>query len=383
MSIRQKLLIVFPDYHFPYSPTVINLYDLLSQKFDVKILALEPLSFLKKQNTETRNVEYINVSQEMKKLNNKLSYFLIRIITKLFFRTLGKVPPNQIQAAILLWKKIYNLKVNHVIAVDFLGLWLVQWVFGKGHFVSLEIDQNNPFYQSIDPQKISSVIIQTEDRYQYLFPQQKLTRFLVQNAPIYQPLRERPFERKGLIFCGTALPEFGIYYCLNFLAEYPEFILTIRGGIRNAVKSKIQTDYGYLIEEKRLILDETYLERDELAEYLSQFLIGFCFYDLEILSQYYDVFNYITVPSGKLFNYYGAGVPVVGSDLPGLSSVKEFETGVLINDFSPRSIKQAIDAISRDQARLSENCFKAAEYYSFDKALKPFEDFLLEHSITR
>lgn len=380
--MKKKLLIVFSDLHLPYSPTVINLYDTLSKNFDVNIVAFKTIDYMDKQKSENRNIDYVTLSENRNSLRNKVIYFLIVIAIKLgFLKPIKYLYPDKrlkaVKRAFLLWNKIRNLKIDEVIAVDFLSLWVVQIVFGKGHLLSLEINKEDSFYKIVDKQKIKSVIIQTEERYQYLFPDLKLNKFLVQNAPIYQPLISVPPVRKGLVFCGTAVPEFGIYHCLDFLVEYQEFVLTIRGGVREDVKNKIQNYYQNLLIEKRLFLDNSYIEQDELSGYLSQFYIGFCFYDLEILTKYYDIFNYLTAPSGKLFNYYAAGVPVVCSDIPGLVSVKDFDTGVMIDNYSPSSIKQAIDTISINHAKITANCFKAAEYFSFDKAIVPFENYLL------
>lgn len=381
--MRKKLLIIFAAGHLPYSPTTINLYDVLSGNFDVKIIAFEPLNYMKKQESEQRNIEYINISKEMNLIDNKLIYLLLRLAIKLgLLNSLKAIDPDKRLKAFLLWKRIRETQVDEVIGVDFLSLWVAQIIFNKGHLLSLELNKDDIFYKMINKKKIQSVIIQTEERYQYLFDSLDLNKFLVQNAPIYKPLISIPPVRKGLVFCGTAVPEFGIYSCLDFLAEYPEFTLTIRGGIPEEVKAKIQNHYGHLINEKRLFLNESYIERDQLPEYLSQFYIGFCFYDLRILQKYkyYDIFNYITAPSGKLFNYYAAGVPVICSDIPGLISVKDFDTGVMIKDYSPSSIRQAIDTITINHAQISANCFKAAEYFSFDKAIIPFQNYLLKSS---
>lgn len=381
--MKKKLLIIFADGHLPYSPTTINLYDILSENFDVKIVALEPVDHMKKQESEKRNIEYINISKEMSLIGNRLTYFFLRLAIKLgLLKSLKTIDLAKRLKAFLFWKRIRKLKADEVIGVDFLGLWIAQIIFGKGHLLSLELNKDSIFHKIVDRKKIQSVIIQTEERYQYLFDNLNLNKFLVQNAPIYKPLISAPSFRKGLIFCGTALPEFGIYYCLDFISKYPEFTLTIRGGITTDVKKRIQNSYRYLIDEKRLICNESYIEQDKLSDYLSQFYIGFCFYDLKILKKYkyYDIFNYITAPSGKLFNYYAAGVPVVCSDIPGLISVKDFDAGVMINDYSPSSIKQAIDTISTNHARISANCFKAAEYFSFDKAIAPFQNYLLKGS---
>lgn len=375
----KKILIIFTDLHLPYSPTMINLYDCLSQDFDVTIVAPEPDSLFGKQDLQSRKINYVKISENLSSIRDNLIYFFLRIAIKLgYFKEIKQFYPEQKLKLFLLWKEVKKREADEIIGVDFTGLWIAQSLFNKGHLLSLEISEAERLSKYINTEKIESVIIQTEERYKYLFPDLNLKRFLVQNAPIYKPLRSISTVRQGLIFCGTACGEFGIYYCLNFIAEYPEFTLTIRGSIAKNVRNKIENKYQDLIDNNRLIIDEIYIKQEDLFEYLSQFSIGFCFYDLEKLSKIknIDIFDYLTCPSGKLFSYYAAGLPVIGSNIPGLSSVENFNTGVLINNYSPLSIKKAIDNINEDFIEKSNNCLKAAEYFSFDRAVQPFKDYL-------
>lgn len=251
ITMKKKVLIIFTDEHLPYSMTTINLYDTLSESFDVQIVAFEPAKYMKTHESESRNIDYIRTSEEIKLPKVRLLYFLFRLGLKLgFLKFLKTLTPSQKLKTFILWNRIRQLRADEVIGVDFLALWIAQIVFNKGHLVSLEVNKNNLFYNLVNKDKIQSVIIQTEERYQYLFSDSNLKKFLVQNAPIYKPLKSVPSSHKELIFCGTAIPEFGVYQCLDFIASDPEFSLTIRGGITTGVKEKMQTDYRHLIEEK-------------------------------------------------------------------------------------------------------------------------------------
>lgn len=383
--MKKSILIVFSDEWVAYSPTVINLYDVLSEDFDVRIVAFES-SLNNQKKLMDRNADCIDISKENTLPINKAIYLFFRLIEKTLtlnskidvFGLFKKVNSYSLLKAFLLWKKIRGLQVDEIIGVDFLSLWVAQTVFGKGHLLSLEIGDipnNNVFYRLVNKNKIQSVLIQTEERYQYLFDSLKIKTTLVQNAPIFKPLVSYPSNCEGLIFCGLAAPKHGINECLDFIAESSEHIMTVKGIVPEDVKQKIQSKYEHLVSQGRLILDESYVEREDFAEYLSQFDIGFCFYDLDPSSSSY--FHYLTAPSGKLFNYYAAGIPVIGSDIPGLSSVKDFEAGVLVKNRSAESLREAINTIRADRMKFKKNCLKAAEYFSFDKAIKPFRAYLL------
>ena len=383
--MKKSILIVFSDEWVAYSPTVINLYDVLSEDFNVRIVAFES-SLNNQKKLMDRNADCIDISKENTFPINKAIYLFFRLTEKILtlnskidvFGLFKKVNSYSLLKAFLLWKKIRGLQVDEIIGVDFLSLWVAQTVFGKGHLLSLEIGDipnNNVLYRLVDRKKIQSVLIQTEERYQYLFDSLKIKTTLVQNAPIFKPLISYPSNCEGLIFCGLAAPKHGINECLDFIAESSEHIMTVKGIVPEDVKQKIQSKYEHLVSQGRLILDESYVEREDFAEYLSQFDIGFCFYDLDPSSSSY--FHYLTAPSGKLFNYYAAGIPVIGSDIPGLSSVKDFEAGVLIKNRSVESLREAINTIRADRMKFKKNCLKAAEYFSFDKAIKPFRAYLL------
>ena len=74
------------------------------------------------------------------------------------------------------------------------------------------------------------------------------------------------------------------------------------------------------------------------------------FYDTRF--EFYDRFNFHTVPSGKMFTYLASGVPVICNNLPGLRVVEEFGAGVLIEDLDAGSIRSAIQKIEDFRAKL-------------------------------
>jgi glycosyltransferase involved in cell wall biosynthesis len=89
-----------------------------------------------------------------------------------------------------------------------------------------------------------------------------------------------------------------------------------------------------------------------------------------------DTFNYHSAPSGKLFKYLAAGVPVIGIDIPGFGIIKEFNCGVLIKSLDPLTIKTAIEKIESNFDYYSFNCLRVAKEYSFDKTTRPFLEYL-------
>jgi len=131
-----------------------------------------------------------------------------------------------------------------------------------------------------------------------------------------------------------------------------------------------------LIYQGSLVIDNSYLDGKDFINYISDFAIGFCFYDI-ILTR--SSFNYRTAPSGKLFSYYAAAVPVIALNIPGLSSVDEFKTGVLKDTYDPDVIMQAVEKILKNYKYYSNNCKTAADYYAFDRNCYQFMNYLSDH----
>jgi hypothetical protein len=363
--MRKKVLIVFPDMWVAFSPSTVNLYDALASTFDVTILAREP-EYFSRQRLPNRKVEYVRISPFLR----RVAGFGARLARKLG----REVDPGPGLTAMLMLERARRLQPDIAIGVDFTGLWIAQQCCPNAHLLSLEANREQPFFEFVDRDKIASVIVQTQERFEYLFPASKTPRFLVQNAPVYTPLKAKPPRTNRLVFCGTAIPQFGILACLEFLNEYAQFSLTVHGAMPGPVLKMILANYRDLLASGRLILDRRYLELDEMPAYLSKFLVGFCLYDLT--DNRINTFNYQTAPSGKLFSYYAAGVPVVCSNVRGLRSVVDFDAGVAIADLTPGTIYSAVQDVMARHAVMSENCLVAARHFSFDSAIDPFIAFL-------
>lgn len=367
---KKRVLVIFPYTNLGFSPTTLNLYDALAEECDVTILSIDTSSLAEHRLLEKRNVLYVKYPPLLRRVCESLKFRALRIGINIPFPDWG--------TAFVLLAAARQQKCDEVIGVDFLAVWVAQKAFGYAHLVSLELYDNDSFYRRVDHARIRSVISQTASRYDRLYPQGGPPYFLVQNAPVYRPIARRAASPADLVFCGSAMPGFGPFRCLDFVANYPEFRLIFKGVVPRDVRKEIQERYGSLLASGHAVIDEKYLEPRELQEFLSRFLVGLCCYDLTLPQ--INTFNYLTAPSGKLFAYYAAGLPVIGSDIPGLSSVREFEAGVLLSAFTPEGIREAITIISRDHARFRANSLRAAEHFSFDKAVAPFREFLLSRT---
>lgn len=373
----KKVLIVFTDVHLAYSPSTLNLYDSLANDYDVTILSFEPDSAYSPQRVVNRKVKYIIWQNESKRKPQSLFKRIkneISITIDHRLKTLNSTPLSENAHSLMAEIKQFN---GEMIAVDFFALWCIQKAGKSAHLLSLELLDGDLYRPKCDISNIKSVIIQSKTRYEYLFKGKDLNYFIVQNAPNYIDTKIKPEMRNPfkLVVCGSAMPWFGIYSCIEFLFDYPQYFLTIKGAVPAVVKSVIKEKFTELLDSQRLIIDETYLNETELNEYLKSFYIGFIFYD-HFRFDFINTFNYRTAPSGKLFQYYNAGLPVICNKLEGLDSVNILNTGISIDTMSSLQIKNAIESISLNYEAMSLNAKQASKYFDFSANIKPFLEFL-------
>lgn len=368
---KRRLLIIFPDEWLSHSPTLLNLATCLSSDFNIKLVTFDD-GFFKNDLLCDDRFKFI-------KVNAHLAHLFLRRI-RIFY--------DLIKAIILLiWLIKYRkkVKVDRVIAVDSVGLWVAQKVFIRCHFLSMEI-KKDVFFRLSRKDRIDSLAIQTAERSNFLFKRPFPNTFLIPNSPLINKnnldnFQSRPFNGK-IIFFGNIHPNHGLYTCIDTIEQYQRKFkdqgvsLTIKGIItKPSIRNRILKTHQRLLDEKLLILDETYEQQDQIIAYLADFSIGICFYDFNRISS--KNFNYLSCPSGKLFNYFAAGVPLIGTDILGLKPVNDYSAGVLLKYLTVESILRAIEDVRKNFAKYRKNAFLAAEAYDFRKAVIPYKNFLL------
>ncbi len=375
MSERKKILILFDGGHIAYSPTIAQLYDELENDFEVTVFAQHPGDFSDNTVLPYRLITYKSV--------NRLGQYFYRCLFRfamLFSGDARKV--NHINSKIKsqdyflrflkIKKYVRQKKFDKIICVDMKNLFFVNTILkSRSYFLPLELCSNENLLSFIDLNLVDCVIIQSQIRYEYLFKDKRLKIFLIQNAPTFDNslIKEK---RNGLIYTGTAWHPFGFDYCLDYLIEYPNEQLTVLGAVKDKLISK-NAAYKQLLLNQRLIVTDKYLPDAAVVEFVSNYEIGFCFYNFNV--EWINNFNVWTAPSGKMFKYMAAGVPVICNKIIGFDFVDEFGSGIRIDSFDPDTIRSAIEKIRGDYNRYVNGALKAAVHFSFDKAVKPFIAF--------
>jgi glycosyltransferase involved in cell wall biosynthesis len=380
--MKRKILILTLNDYIIYQPSILNLYDFLEPHFEVTVVSFQPQA-LTKQKDESRNILYLNPNKSVKSFIEKMDYGF-----SLITAYLKKAIPNlnyqhKYYTRYLPWLLKNGIKKNKlsadiILATDFPALKIAQEIYGAVHFISLEIENNtSPVFKQINRHLVKSVFIQTKERYDYLFPNQQLPVFYVQNAPVFDEAGISNLPRKDFIWAGAIDRRLAVYECINFFDHYPQYRLVLKGGIQQKAYNKITAAYNHLIKADRIFFDKEYLPTSSFLQFLSKFKIGFCFYSWELIK---SSFNYATAPSGKLFMTLAAGVPVIACNIPAFKFLEEYGAGILINDYNPETIYAAAQKIEQDYEKYHQACYAAARYFSFNKRVAPYINYLINEA---
>lgn len=350
-------LIVFPDVWLSHSPSILNLKTILEKNnYLTDIVTFYDKNF---ERQISSNIHYLTINPLLKVVLSKL--FIIRFVK-----------------IIALYKKIYSLKNNInfdlVIGVDSTGFIASRLHFDEPIFFSLEI-KKDIFFKISKLLRIKWFIIQSEQRRDYLFNFKEvdtLNVFYIQNSPILNNKKNiinKINKKRRLIYLGTIVKNHGIELCIDALDLLDHDIsLTLKGSIEQRYKNELLLKYNKLIMSNRLIIDDIYIKQELILDYLTQFSVGFCFYDKSNLND----FNYVSCPSGKVFNYLAANVPVVGIDIIGLEVVKKYQSGILLENPDALTVSEAITTILDSVNLYSSRCASAIEKYNFEEMASKF-----------
>jgi len=376
MDNKESVLILFDASHLAYSPTTLQLHAELIKKYDVTVTALHPDGYTG-QEANIENILY----HKCYGVKGRYFYLLLFILWLPFSKDARDFRKNKLSYKdyffkfLFIKKVIRSKKFKRIICVDNSYLFFCSLLKTKVDFLSLELTVNAHLVPLVDRSIINCVIIQSKERYDYLFKDEILKTFYVQNAPVYRKSVLKN-NRRALIYGGSTIKILGFYHCLNYLNRYTDEKMVVQGAFFDDDKKRVNKEYQNLLTDKRLTINSEYLENDDVVEYLSNYEIGFCFYFFEDVFMQKHYFNYMSAPSGKMFKYMAAGVPVVCSNISGFQFVKEFQCGILVDNLDEESIRDAIQTIRQNYDFYVQNTIKAAEFYDFKKAILPYLEFI-------
>ncbi|MDX8126525.1 glycosyltransferase [Methylomonas sp. OY6] len=364
----KNALIIFPNDWVYYSPTVLNAVEILSQNGITPYLIYPHTS---------RYISPESLSEHQISFPKKLENLIFRLkLANLYFSALCLTR--------ILKYKLCGVRFDLIIGVDSLGHILASIAYKNAIYLSLELQTGFlNFVSRLFP--ITYLLIQSKERKDFFNPARSTQTFLIQNSPILKKIEiTNKNKNKKLIYFGTLSKKHGIEACINALYYLDnDYTLTIKGipsSHNNTYYQELLKNYENLIKINRILFDFSYIDQNNISEYLSEFSIGFCFYDFELISK--GDFNYISSPSGKLFNYFSAGIPVIANDIIGFRPITETNSGVLLPSVDSVQISQAITQIMNNYNFYSKNATEASIKYDFGIRFNLFiREFFAEKQI--
>lgn len=350
-SKKNKWLIIFPDPWINYSPSIINFIKMLEKNdHHYIVFYFEDGTF----DNASFGASFNSISVKLKK------NFFTRLLKKIKLLTLVKT----LFFFLKIIKEVNLVDYQKIVGVDSLGYIIGRFLSKKVIYYSLEVSKsqlNKFIFNKIPPDWL---VIQSVPRLNYLAHTFHKTVF-IQNSPILQEISYKKNTYSGkLLYLGNIIKEHGVEICIESLNYLKGETLYIKGIGDYKYINYLKEKYGELYANGRFIIDNEYVEQSDLKNFMKDFDIGFCLYDFNKIG---DDFNYKSSPSGKMFNYFMASIPVIGNNIIGLNIVKEYGAGFLLDRTDVESIVDAVAKIKNDYSLLSSNAYAVACIYDFEK----------------
>lgn len=178
----------------------------------------------------------------------------------------------------------------------------------------------------------------------------------------------RTETRKVLLYMGVVGPDREIEPFANAVKNMKEYSLYIIG--------RPTADAGYLNDLLNNCNNITYLgffSPPEHLAFLRYAYLGIMPYKAE-QARHYSKLNALYCAPNKIFEYSGYGIPMIGTDVPGLvKPFEQFGIGLCCRDLKEETIVKSIRQIDSNYDKYKENCFN---YYNSIELDKIVEDII-------
>lgn len=148
-------------------------------------------------------------------------------------------------------------------------------------------------------------------------------------------------DKKIILYQGHITPDRRLDALCEAVSALPDYCIVLMGR---------KTDYFRQLKEKfPFILHQDFVSPPLHLNITSHAHIG-------IVTYTYFSLNTIFCAPNKIWEYSGFGIPMLGNDIPGLSStIGTFEAGICANMDDPQEITEAIRAIGHRYEHYSQN----------------------------
>jgi glycosyltransferase involved in cell wall biosynthesis len=304
---------------------------------------------------------------------------------------INELPPSPLSRIRHLWLKfkfLGNKKYICVFGVGLVGVYIASLIaqHNNCYFIYLNDEfpssRGNNIWSKLEKQvaqKATIIVLPDSQRIPRLLEELNLSSSTpsvgLPNIPIVKPIFSKinwykrlgipqdsiPFLHAGTFGDWAQLPE--ILSSVPYWPEKAVLILHSRspGGVEN-----YRRELSHLDIPGKVFWSCNSLSEDDLHS-----LVKFCFGNFALYRNVGPNLEYVGLSSGKLMRSLACGCPVISSNLPSLSFVKEYKLGVMVNH--PVEIPKAVEEIAFNKASYENRCLQFCnDIASFEKAWEIF-----------
>lgn len=174
---------------------------------------------------------------------------------------------------------------------------------------------------------------------------------------------ELPVEKRLVLYVGLIAPNRGLEELMKSALELPDCVMVMLGSTENrGYFASLQREVEELGIEDRFRFAGTVPSEEVVSHARSA--------DLGVVTFKNTGLSYYLTNQNKLFEYIAAGLPVVGSDFPGIRSIVDrYRVGVTCDPGDPRAVAAAIRSVLEDgerYAQFSRNSEQAAKELTWE-----------------
>ena len=165
-------------------------------------------------------------------------------------------------------------------------------------------------------------------------------------------------KSKRILVVGQLRQGQGIEAALDFLAEHPDYSLTLLGAAANGFEQVIEERIRNCNLEDRVEFPNRFVSQEELSEAAAQCFCGLALYDMSLGN-----FTHYADP-GKVKSYIEMGLPVVMTRISGIVPyVEKFKAGEVID--SVADISDAVVRIAANPLVYADGVHNFAAHFEF------------------
>lgn len=347
-----NVLIVFPYTWIRYSPSVLNLIDCFIRE-GAKVHVVYPSLEIKKDKLGAAVTHRLYLNKKLYKYLNFFRVYNLFLLCKMY-RKINKI------------KKNYEIKT--IVSFDSKGYIVSYFNYKKSLYYSLEIDKKivtRLIFRILNPKLITQNLIRKN-----LLSKKSLDFVCIPNSPmIYlaSNKNEKSWNSKSTkyVYLGNLSVEHGVESCIESIRNMENTILELKTfTLGSAYESNLYQKNKDLLQCNKIVFNFKLYSQIKTLNYLQKnFHIGLSPMNMKSITCNKD--NYLTSPSGKVFFYIAAGLPIIAINIPAFEFIEEMGIGSLIDEFTAQNLMSSTAYIKNNRVKIKQNIDNVKKEFNY------------------